>query len=90
MYPNDYTLFAYARLRNQDFQAEAERRRLLRLRNTDDAGTLAGLVNGLRRAVGNVLVRAGERLEGPERRTAQPASSAGDIAAANTQLRLVR
>jgi hypothetical protein len=82
-------VYNVATLRQAEYQAEAERRRLLREARTARTGKVTGgVVAALRRTVGVALVRTGERLQGAERAAARPA--AGDLNVAGTKLRIVR
>ena len=75
-------------MRMQDMRVEAARRRTLR--ELRAARPAVHPLTTLRRAVGTMLVRAGERVQGAERATARPATGSGDLTVAGTHLRLVR
>ena len=64
MYPSDHLILASVHLHQQELQAEAERRRLLRDNSEASFDAAGGPLITLRRAVGTALVQAGERVQG--------------------------
>ena len=64
MYPSDHLILASVLLHQQELQAEAERRRLLRDSSEASVDAAGGPLIALRRAVGSALVQAGERVRG--------------------------
>ena len=83
-----HQVYDLAVLKCQEYQAEAERYRLLRQYGASRARF--GRLVALRRSLGCALVRAGERVQGAERAAASARPAAGDVAALAGHLKVVR
>jgi hypothetical protein len=85
---NSLQVYDLALQRCQEYQAEAERQRLVR-----EYGVRRARYNRLvvlRRSLGAALVRAGERVQGAERTAANARPAAGDVASLAGHLKVVR